>query len=84
MQKYTCPCCGYKTIDREETFYDLCPVCFWETDPYQLAHPHYAGGANRPSLAEAQQNFILFGACEKDDVTKTRMPLVSFFQTILE
>jgi hypothetical protein len=74
MQKYACPCCGYKTIEREDTFYDLCPVCFWETDPYQLANPHYKGGANAPSLAEAQQNFILFGACEKDDVPKTRMP----------
>jgi Cysteine-rich CPCC len=75
MQKYTCPCCGYKTIYREDTFYDLCPVCFWETDPYQLANPTYRGGANLPSLAEAQQYFILFGACEKEDVPKTRMPL---------
>jgi hypothetical protein len=75
MQKYTCPCCGFKTIEREDTFYDLCPVCFWETDPYQLANPHYKGGANAPSLAEAQQNFILFGACEKEDVPKTRTPL---------
>jgi hypothetical protein len=76
MQKYTCPCCGYKTIERADTFYDLCPVCFWETDPIQLADPLYKGGANQPSLAEAQQNFILFGACEKEDVPKTRMPLV--------
>jgi hypothetical protein len=75
MQKYTCPCCGYKTIYRADSFYDLCPVCFWETDPYQLANPDLAGGANEPSLTEAQQNFILFGACEKEDVHKTRMPL---------
>jgi Cysteine-rich CPCC len=76
MQKYTCPCCGYKTIERADTFYDLCPVCFWETDPYQLANPTYRGGANQSSLAEAQQHFILFGACEKEDVPKTRMPLL--------
>jgi hypothetical protein len=75
MKKYTCPCCGYKTIYREDTFYDLCPVCFWETDPYQLANPEYKGGANQSSLMEAQQHFILFGACEKEDVFKTRMPL---------
>ncbi len=89
LKKYTCPCCGYKTIPREDTFYDLCPVCFWETDPYQLANPTYKGGANAPSLMEAQQNFILFGACEKEDVTKTRMPLADEikdekFQTIDE
>jgi hypothetical protein len=75
MRKYTCPCCGYKTIYSKETFYDLCPVCFWETDPIQLADPHYKGGANRPSLVEAQQNFILFGACEKDVFPYVRMPL---------
>ena len=75
MTKYTCPCCGYKTIPRLDTFYDLCPVCFWETDPIQLADPHYKGGANRPSLAEAQQNFILFGACEKDIYPYVRTPL---------
>jgi hypothetical protein len=75
MKKHTCPCCGYKTIYREDTFYDLCPVCFWETDPYQLANPEYRGGANQSSLTEAQQHFILFGACEKEDVFKTRMPL---------
>jgi Cysteine-rich CPCC len=75
MKKYTCPCCGYKTIEREDTFYDLCPVCFWETDPYQLANPAYSGGANRPSLQAAQQNFILFGACEKDVFPYTRLPL---------
>jgi hypothetical protein len=75
MKKYTCPCCGYKTIYREETFYDLCPVCYWETDPYQLENPDYKGGANRPSLMEAQQNFILFGACEKEIFSYTRLPL---------
>ena len=89
MQKYTCPCCGYKTIEREDTFYDLCPVCFWETDPYQLANPEYSGGANQSSLIEAQQNFILYGACEKEDIFKTRMPLVDEikdenFQTFIE
>jgi Cysteine-rich CPCC len=75
MKKYTCPCCGYKTITREDTFYDLCPVCFWETDPYQLANPDYKGGANQSSLTHSQQHFILFGACEKEDVFKTRTPL---------
>ena len=76
MKKYPCPCCGYKTIEREDTFYDICPVCFWETDPIQLAAPTYKGGANRPSLIEAQQNFIQFGACEKEVFAYTRLPLI--------
>jgi Cysteine-rich CPCC len=74
-QKYTCPCCGYKTIDREDTFYDLCPVCHWETDPIQFADPYYGGGANRVSLIQAQQNFIAFKACEKCSISSVRPPL---------
>lgn len=73
MKKYTCPCCGYKTIYRKDSFYDLCPVCFWETDPIQLADPRYEGGANRPLLMAAQQNFILFGACEKTAFSYVRV-----------
>ena len=65
----TCPCCGYKTMMRPvggtHGTYDICPVCFWEDDGIQLADPDYEGGANRPSLRQAQQNFIAFGACEE-------------------
>jgi methionyl-tRNA synthetase len=58
----TCPCCGYRV---GLTAHDICPVCFWEHDPVQLHDPDYAGGANRVSLRQAQQNFIAFGACER-------------------
>jgi hypothetical protein len=50
-------------------------VCFWEDDPVQILDPWYVGGANKVSLAEAQANFIAFGASEarfKDDVKKPR------------
>lgn len=33
IEKFTCPCCGYKTFTQQpnET-YDICQVCFWEDD----------------------------------------------------
>lgn len=43
---YTCPCCGYKTLDEEppDTF-DICRICFWEDDGVQFQDPDFEGGA---------------------------------------
>ncbi|MCK2000749.1 hypothetical protein MZM54_05010 [[Brevibacterium] frigoritolerans] len=73
--KYTCPCCGYKTLDEKPPgTYDICEICFWEDDSYQYEHPDYDGGANTASLKEAQQNFINFGASERDFLKNVRPP----------
>lgn len=64
-QLYTCPCCGYRTLSDLPGSYEICHVCFWEDDQVQILDPWYAGGANRPSLIEAQQNFSRFGACDQ-------------------
>lgn len=74
MTKYPCTCCGYKTMDLEPGNYEICPVCFWEDDPIQKQDPNYDGGANKVSLRVGQQNFINFGACEKDMIAYTRPP----------
>jgi hypothetical protein len=62
--KFTCPCCGYLTFTAWPGSYDVCPICHWEDDPAQLLDPWSAGGANRPSLSEAQIAFSLNGAME--------------------
>ncbi|MFI9322590.1 CPCC family cysteine-rich protein [Kitasatospora aureofaciens] len=67
-------CCGHLTLGEPPGSYEICPVCFWEDDRVQLRWPHRAGGANRPSLLEAQANFIQFGASEERFVTKVRPP----------
>lgn len=59
----TCPCCGYKVFE-ESGCYEICPICFWEDDSVQSADPWYDGGANVPSLFEAQNNFVKYGAME--------------------
>lgn len=73
--KYTCPCCGYKTLDEEppET-YSICSICFWEDDGAQYSDPNYKGGANIPSLRQAQKNYLVFGACEESCKTFVRKP----------
>ena len=74
--KFTCPCCGYKTLSREAGgTYALCPVCFWEDDQIQFNDPDYEGGANKISLKQAQKNFLQFGACEIEVIGNVRKPL---------
>jgi len=63
--KYTCPCCGYKTLTEPPPgTYDICPICCWEDDAVQFDDPDYAGGANTVSLRQAQINFLKSGASE--------------------
>jgi len=72
MKKYTCPCCGYKTLENEHE-YDICPICFWEDDPLQYDEIDLSG-ANHVSLRQAQKNYSKFGACQKDMLKHVRKP----------
>lgn len=72
-KKYTCACCGYKTLDEEPPgTYEICAICFWEDDAVQFEDPDYAGGANRLSLKAAQKNYQHFGACDKASIGHVR------------
>ncbi|PWU17808.1 MAG: hypothetical protein C5B50_10465 [Verrucomicrobia bacterium] len=62
---YPCPCCGYMSFCEPPGSYEICEICFWEDDLVQLAFPDFAGGANKCSLIEAQDNFPKYGACEQ-------------------
>ena len=76
VKKYKCPCCGYLTMPRKPPgTFDICPVCFWEDDPIQFQDINYVGGANKPSLKQARENFLKFGACEQRSVKHVRRPL---------
>ena len=59
-----CPCCGYRTLGEAYGSYEICPICFWEDDPVQLANPALRGGANKVSLHEAQQSYLAIGVSE--------------------
>lgn len=57
--KYTCPCCGYKTLDEPANgTYGICCNCGWEDDLIQNEDPDYEGGANGICLREAQYEYL--------------------------
>jgi hypothetical protein len=72
--RFTCPCCGHRTLHQPPGSYDLCKVCFWEDDGVQLLDPAYRGGANASSLMECQANYQRFGACEERFIGNVRAP----------
>lgn len=56
--KYTCPCCGYQTLDLEPPgTFTICELCDWEDDSVQFSDPDYEGGANGYSLRQSQHKF---------------------------
>lgn len=72
--RFSCLCCGYKTLDEEPPgTYEICEVCFWEDDDYQYTYQNETG-ANRVTIREAKRNFLAFGACEKESIPHTRKP----------
>jgi hypothetical protein len=73
-RKYPCPCCGYVVFDEPPGSYEICPICFWEDDGVQLRWPDWSGGANKPSLIEAQKAFEQIGACEERLTPHVRPP----------
>lgn len=67
MKKYQCPCCGYFTYNvpaNEDCGY-ICPVCFWENDPFIASDNEPSDSNHGITLKEAKFNFSKFGACEK-------------------
>ncbi len=66
-----CSCCGSRTVSGK---FDICPVCFWECDPTAERDPDSEGGANSVSLAEARENYRLYGACEERFAGLVRKP----------
>jgi len=59
---FPCPCCGELTrSEKDYGTFDICDVCGWEDDNVQADDPDYEGGANRPSLNQARQNYIATG-----------------------
>ncbi|WP_327008845.1 CPCC family cysteine-rich protein [Dactylosporangium sp. NBC_01737] len=51
---------------------EICPVCWWEDDVYQLRWPYRAQGANKPSLIDAQRNFVTYGSCDEQRPAEDR------------
>jgi Cysteine-rich CPCC/Leucine rich repeat len=72
---YPCACCGYLTRKEPEHAYEICPVCFWESDFQQRLSPSSSMGANTSCLIEARLNFARIGVSDDRFLTKVRPPL---------
>jgi hypothetical protein len=74
--RYTCPCCGHRVLGEPPGSYEICGVCFWEDDRVQLRWPDWTGGANAPSLIDAQVAYAELGAIEICFIGLVRLPTV--------
>ena len=69
-------CCGYFTYNvpaNEDCGY-ICPVCFWENDPFIASDNEPSDSNHGITLKEAKSNFSKFGACEKEMLCYVRPP----------
>lgn len=73
MKRFHCPCCGYHTLT-EQSALEICPVCFWEDDPYQSADVDCKWGANPTTLRVARANYLEYGASETRYLDCVRRP----------
>ena len=71
--KYKCPCCGHYTLGVTRQ-YDICPVCYWEDDPFQFDDPDLEHEANTVSLNQAKENYKEFGAAQENFIKSVRPP----------
>lgn len=76
MKNYQCPCCGYYTYNfpaSEDCGY-ICPVCFWENDPFIVSDDDPSDSNHGITLKKARINYLEFGACEKEMLCHVRPP----------
>jgi hypothetical protein len=57
--RYTCPCCGYPTLEVRVRGYEICDLCGWEDDGQDDPNADEVwGGPNyQLSLSQARSNF---------------------------
>ena len=76
MKKDQCPCCGYFTynVSPDEDCGYICPVCFWENDPFIASNDEPSDSNHGITLNEAKFNYLRFGACEEGMLRYVRPP----------
>jgi hypothetical protein len=66
--KFTCPSCGYKTLEEGDFgTHEICGMCGWQDDFVQYKNPDYRGVANGGSLIQHQYDFLKEQLKDNDD-----------------
>ena len=60
--RFTCPCCGHRTLDEGPAAYELCPVCHWEDEGRHDDDELTRQGPNGMTLAEGQRRYRRYGS----------------------
>lgn len=57
--RYSCPCCGYPTLEEKRPSWEICNLCGWEDDGQDdpKADEVWGGPNYYLSLAQARENF---------------------------
>jgi hypothetical protein len=79
--KYTCSCCGYKTL-MDNGIGEVCLVCYWEEDYTSDDDIFDYSSANKITLYEAQENYKIFGACHKRVELHCRKPCKKYIKDV--
>lgn len=76
--KYRCCCCNFKSLiqNPKDPTFEICPICYWENDPYQNENPDYIGGVNLLCLNSAKLNFKKYHTVEErfKDIVRSPLP----------
>lgn len=75
-KKYTCSCCGYRTL-ADNGMGEICQVCYWEEDFVDANISFEYSSANQSTLYEAQKNFNKIGASQRRFINNCRKPFDS-------
>ncbi|MBS1994318.1 MAG: hypothetical protein JSS83_27590 [Cyanobacteria bacterium SZAS LIN-3] len=62
--KFPCPCCGHLVFEKPGDSLS-CPVCAWEDSEEQLKDPFLPGAPNKPTLWQAQRNYMRLGISDE-------------------
>lgn len=76
MKKFPCPCCGYHTypVPADHDCGFICPVCFWENDPFLSSDSEPSDSNHGMTLQEAKNNYQQYGACRERFLAYVRKP----------
>ena len=76
MARYPCPCCGHLTypVPPQEDCGYICPVCFWENDPFLGSDDEPSDSNHGITLNEGRAEFLRCGACEQEMLRYVRPP----------